>query len=255
LGRDFGMADLRRLRQRFLLGLGVALFAVGAVILSIGLVGYFDQRGGDSATNVVTEPPAVQNLEHMPAVPYDTAPTVTEPAPTPEPTPTPEPVAAPLRLLVESLEVDAPVIEMGLDDQGVPHVPLNGQDVAWYSFSSPPGAGSNAVFAGHINWEGALGVFGDLDELQAGDTVRLMSEDGSEYVYEVFANFPVDPDDPASLKVMAPTSTDTITLITCGGTWIPDPSELFGGSYTNRTIVQARLMESTLAMPAAASEG
>jgi LPXTG-site transpeptidase (sortase) family protein len=253
LGYLFGIVDVRRLRQRFLLGLGVALFAVGAVILSIGLVGYFDQRGGDSATNVVTEPPAVQNLEHMPAVPYDTAPTVTEP--TPEPTPTPEPVAAPLRLLVDSLEVDAPVIEMGVDDQGIPHVPRNGEDVAWYSFSSPPGAGSNAVFAAHINWEGASGVFGNLHVLQAGDTIRLISEDEHEYTYEVFANFAVDPYDDDSLKVMDPTPKDTVTLITCGGSWIPDPNEQFGGSYTNRTIVQARLMESTLAVPDGASEG
>ena len=244
MGRLFGMIDPKRLRQRLLLGLGAALFAVGAVTLSIGLVGYFDQREGESGTNVVSEPPSVQDLEHMPAVPYDPLPTVTEP------TPTPEPVAAPLRLVVESLGVDGPVVEMGLDDQGIPHVPLNGQDVAWYNFSSPPGAGSNAVFAGHINWEGAAGVFGDLDELQPGGTVRLMSEDGSEYVYEVFANFPVDPDDPASLKVMAPTPTDTVTLISCGGTWIPDASEQFGGSYTNRIIVQARLMEPTLAVPA-----
>ena len=254
MGRLSNMIDPKpnRLRQRLLLGLGVALFVVGAVTLSIGLVGYFDQREGDSGKNVVSEPPSVQNLEHMPAIPYNPLPTVTEPEPTPEPAP--EPVAAPLRLVVESLGVDAPVVEMGLDDQGIPYVPLNGQDVAWYNFSSPPGAGSNAVFAGHINWGGAAGVFGDLGALQPGETVRLMSGDGSEYVYEVFANFPVDPDDPASLKVMAPTPTDTVTLISCGGTWIPDANEQFGGSYTNRIIVQARLMEPTLAVPAI-SEG
>ena len=242
------MIHPKRLRQRLLLGLGVALFAVGAVILSIGLVGYFDEREGDSAANVVTELPGVQNLEHMPAVPYDPSPTVTEPEPTPEP------VTAPLRLVVESLGVDAPVVEMGLDDQGIPQVPLNGQDVAWYNFSSPPGAGSNTVFAGHINWEGALGVFADMDELQPGDRVRLISQDEYEYTYEVFANFAVDPYEDDSLKVMDPTPTDTVTLITCGGTWIPDASERFGGSYTNRIIVQARLMEPTLAVPAI-SEG
>jgi sortase (surface protein transpeptidase) len=238
----------KRLRQRLLLGLGVVLFAVGAVTLSIGLVGYFDQSEGDTGTSVVSEPPSVRNLGYMPAVPYNPLLTVAEP--TPAPAPAPEPVAAPLRLVVESLGVDAPVIEMGLDDQGIPYVPYNGQDVAWYNFSSPPGAGSNAVFAGHINWEGAAGVFGNLGGLQPGATVRLVSEDGGEHVYEVFANFPVDPDDPASLKVMAPTPTDTITLISCGGTWVPDASEQFGGSYTNRIIVQARLMETALAVPA-----
>ncbi len=240
------MIHPKHLRQRFLLGLGAALFAVGAVILSIGLVGYFDQREG--AKNVVRERPSIQEVQYVPAVPYPVPPLATEPEPTPKPTP--EPVAAPLRLVVERFGVDAPVVEMGLDEQGIPQVPLNGQDVAWYTFSSPPGAGSNAVFAGHINWGGATGVFGNLDQLVPGDTVRVISDDGHEYTYEVFASFPVDPYDAESLKVMEPTPTDTVTLITCGGTWVPDASERFGGSYTNRTIVQARLMEPTLAAPA-----
>jgi len=237
------MIDVKSLRRRLLLGLGGALFAVGAVLLSIGLISYFDQDQEESATNVVTEPSGEEDLRRLRAALHDPSPTVTEPEPTPEP------VTAPLRLVIDSLGVDAPVIEMGLDENGIPHVPFNGQDIAWYNFSSPPGAGSNAVFAGHINWEGAPGVFADLDGLQPGGTVRLISEDGSEYTYEVFANFPVDPYDDDSLNVMDPTPTDTVTLITCGGSWIPDPSERFGGSYTDRTIVQARLMESILAVP------
>jgi LPXTG-site transpeptidase (sortase) family protein len=243
LGRLSSIIDVKRLRQRVLLGVGVALFAVGAVILSIGLVGYFNEDQEESATNVVTEPSGAQELQRMRAVPHDPSPTVTEPEPTPEP------VTAPLRLVIDSLGVDAPVIEMGMDENGIPYVPFNGQDIAWYNFSSPPGAGSNAVFAGHINWGGAPGVFADLDDLQSADTVRLISEDGSEYTYEVFANFAVDPYDDDSLNVMGPTPTDTVTLITCGGSWIPDPSERFGGSYTDRTIVQAQLMESILAVP------
>ena len=71
----------------------------------------------------------------------------------------------------------------------------------------------------------------------------------------MFANFDVDPLDPESLKVMAPTPTDTITLITCGGTWIPDPSARFGGDYTTRTIVQAKLVDSNLAVPSQISGG
>jgi len=235
-----GMMDVKHLRQRFLVGLGAALFAAGAVILSVGLIGYFNEGDGGAA------PLSVQNLGHMPGVPYN-PPTVTEP--------TPEPVAAPQRMVIEKLGVDATVIEMGLDGEGVPQVPLNGQDVAWYSFSSPPGAGSNAVFAGHINWEGASGVFGGLGQLEAEDTIRLISTDGREYTYEVVAIFAVDPYDEGSLKVMDPTPTDTVTLITCGGTWVPNPDERFGGSYTDRTIVQARLAESTLAAPGATSEG
>ena len=192
----------------------------------------------------------------MAAVPYDPLPAVAEPEPAPEPD-----LPTPLRLVIESIAVDAPIVELGMDSEGIPYVPLNGRDVAWYNFSSKPGAGSNAVFAGHINWERAPGVFSELVDVQTGDTVRVISDDGSEYVYEGFANFPVDPDgdsvdadNDGSPDVMEATDADIVTLITCGGSWIPDASERFGGNYTNRTIVQARLVESSLAGPAASAD-
>ena len=234
---------LTRLRRRLILGLGVALFVAGATLLSIGLIDYFDDDTSSAPALTSTDD------EKLPfAIPYDYPKPST---PEPEPTPTPEPaaVAVPLRLMIDRLGVDAPVGVYALDENGVPEVPVAddaGVVVAWYDFSSKPGAGSNAVFAGHITWNRAPAVFSNLNDLQAGDVVRLVSDDGREYTYEVFANFAVDPYDTESLKVMAPTETDTVTLITCGGTWIPDPSEQFGGDYTTRTIVQAELVQSSV---------
>ena len=236
------------LRRRLLLGAGLVLFAAGLAILAVGLVGYFEDDKAlppevtmDFADLIPDPPKGIEDVEGLPvSIPYYN--------------PYPR-VTAPLRIVVERIRVDAPIVELGLDAAGVPQVPLNGNDVAWYNFSAKPGAGSNAVFAGHVNWAGAVGAFGKIDQLENGDTVRLIADDGREFTYEVFANFDVDPLDPESLKVMAPTPTDTITLITCGGTWIPDPIERFGGEYTNRTIVQARLVESSLAVPSQISGG
>jgi len=236
------------LRRRLLLGAGLVLFAAGLAILAVGLVGYFEDDKAlppevtmDFADLIPDPPTGIEDVEGLPvSIPYYNPYSR---------------VTAPLRIVVERIRVDAPIVELGLDAAGVPQVPLNGNDVAWYNFSAKPGAGSNAVFAGHVNWAGAAGAFGKIDRLENGDTVRLIADDGREFTYEVFANFDVDPLDPESLKVMAPTPTDTITLITCGGTWIPDPSERFGGEYTNRTIVQARLVESSLAVPSQISGG
>ena len=236
------------LRQRLLLAAGVALLLAGCAVFAVGLVGYFgkDKAAAPEVTmdlaGLLPDPPkGIEEVEGLPvAIPYNN--------------PYPR-VTAPLRMVVERLRVDAPIVELGLDKDGVPQVPLNGADVAWYNFSSKPGAGSNAVFAGHINWAGAIGVFGKIDRLEKGDTVRLIADDGRQFTYEVFANYDVDPSDPESLKVMAPTATDTITLITCGGTWIPDRSQRFGGDYTNRTIVQAKLVSSSLAVPSEISGG
>lgn len=172
---------------------------------------------------------------------------------TPVPTETPSPSPTPLppllardvryRVVIERIGVDAPVVTFGMDSEGAPEVPLNGADVAWYDFSAHPGTGSNAVFAGHVGWSYAQAVFWNLKGLQPNDIIRLAAEDGTELVYSVSENFLVDPDDPDSLSVMAPTATDSVTLITCGGTWLSDAGEIFGGHYTNRVIVRAQLVE------------
>jgi LPXTG-site transpeptidase (sortase) family protein len=233
--------NLGRLRQRLLLGAGIVLLVAGVAILAIGLISYFDDDTPATDPSLTQlEPgdiPPPDGIEDIPGLP------VAIPFNNPE---RPAPPTAPLRLVIEAIGVDAPVIEMGMSAEGVPYVPLNGQDVAWYNFSALPGAGSNAVFAGHINWERAPGVFGDLDQLAAGDKVSLVSDDGREYTYEVFDNVLVDPNDPNSLKVMAATDTDQVTLITCGGSWVPDSAEQFGGDYTGRTVVKAKLVRSAV---------
>ena len=247
-----GSSEIRsRLRRGLILGLGVALLAAGATLLGIGLIGYFNDGVSTPETPSVSDQSlSIDDVPNLPvAIPYynpqRTAPEPEAPA-----------VTVPLRLMIDRLGVDAPVGVYELDENGVPEVPVAddaAEVVAWYDFSSKPGAGSNAVFAGHVTWNRAPAVFGSLDDLQAGDVVRLVSDDGREYTYEVFANFAVDPYDTESLKVMAPTETDTITLITCGGTWIPDPSERFGGDYTTRTIVQATLVQSSVTGPVPAA--
>ena len=134
------LRNARGLRQRLLLSAGIVLLLAGSAILAVGLVGYFDKDKAvapevtmDLADLLPDPPKGIEDVEGLPvAIPYNN--------------PYPR-VTAPLRMVVETLRVDAPVVELGLDKDGVPQVPLNGADVAWYNFSAKPGAGSNAVFA------------------------------------------------------------------------------------------------------------
>ena len=217
-----------RLRHISLAVVGL-MFITGAAVLGAGALSLLDRNA--------SQPAAVRGLE----------PTA---YPSPTPTPTPPPLAreVPSRIIIDTIGVDAPIATFGLDEDGLPQVPLNGTQVAWYNFTSKPGAGGNAVFAGHINWQRAPAVFADLKELGASDVIRLVTSEGN-LVYEVTDSFLVDPADPASVKVMAPTESDVITLISCGGTWVPDPSELFGGKYTNRVIVRAALVGQPVGVP------
>ena len=91
---------------------------------------------------------------------------------------------------------------------------------------------ANVYLAGHRlgypNTDSFL-AFWDLDELQNGDEVFVEDADGAEYIYRVFDNFVVNPDD---TWVTDPVPDKNIlTLQTCT---LPD--------YSQRLIVQAELI-------------
>jgi LPXTG-site transpeptidase (sortase) family protein len=148
-------------------------------------------------------------------------------------------------MTIRRIGVDAPVVAKGLDANRVPVVPLNSYQVAWYTFSAQPGTGGNAVFAGHVTWSGRA-VFYSLDQLVVGDTVQLDTENGDQFTYTVTEAYTVDEHDPNAPLVMAPTSTDVITIITCDGEFYYTGDPVFLGSYTGRRIVRAALTSHNL---------
>lgn len=143
----------------------------------------------------------------------------------------------PYRLVIDKLGVDAPVATFGLDENQVPQVPYERDIVAWYNFSSLPGTGSNAVFAGHRTWRGDA-VFLELEELTVGDDIVLVGENGDPLIYRVSQTEFVDPADRDALRWMEATETDSVTLITCGGEFFAT-DDFAGANYTLRVIVRA----------------
>jgi sortase (surface protein transpeptidase) len=150
-------------------------------------------------------------------------------------------------MIIEKIGVDAPIITLGLDENSVPQVPSGPYEVGWYDWSSKPGWGSNAVFSGHVDWtinrQAVIGVFYYLRDLGLDDVIKIVLADGTEYRYKVTANQAIEDNDPKAMKVMGATPNDVITLITCGGTWIRDPSDPQGGHYTHRQIARAELIQ------------
>ncbi len=225
----------RWLRRLPLLGGGLV---VTAAILA--LLGLFVVAPLGTATRTVEDPPSAARLFAEPVHIFDRY-----SAPTPAPVAGPPLGSTPFQLAIPRIGVEATVNAYGLNADSTPEVPLNGQEIAWYNWSSEPGTGSNAVFSGHVTW-GGEGVFFDLDQLSVGDEILLRSGDGVELSYTVEENFLVDPSDPSSLEVMAPTSDDMITVITCGGEYSPTGGQ-FGGWYTERRVVRATLSQVTAA--------
>jgi LPXTG-site transpeptidase (sortase) family protein len=145
-----------------------------------------------------------------------------------------------VRMQIDKIEVNAPIRSYGMNAAYVPEVPLNGQEVAWYTFSAEPASGSNAVFAAHYTWVGGA-VFSKLKELNPGDVVKLKDDTGTELTYTVRESFTVDSKDKEGLKVMGPATEDMITLITCAGTSRATGDITLGREYNQRQVVRAVL--------------
>jgi LPXTG-site transpeptidase (sortase) family protein len=214
----------------------------GVALLSLGV---YEMTSDGTPRKAAAQVPLI-SFSNDPGAIYDRPLRAT---PTPTPAPTAVPVAgpavppplrdSPYRLIIQKIGVDAPVVTYGLDAEQVPEVPYNKYDVAWYDFSAKPGTGGNAVFAGHVTWDGQA-VFYSLDQLAAGDDVFLEATDGTKVYYKVTEVFLIDPTDPNSLAVMGPSGADTMTIITCGGApfYI---GGVFRYDYSHRLIVRAAL--------------
>ncbi len=114
--------------------------------------------------------------EAQPAQPYAVAPGVELTSASPRPRPRPQP-GVPVRLLVPSLEVDAPVIPITAPG-GVLLPPGDPQTLGWWRDGAQPGAGTGgALITGHTVHTGG-GAFDDLDTMHAGDVVRVRTPRG-----------------------------------------------------------------------------
>ena len=160
------------------------------------------------------------------------APTET-PTPTPvPPTPTPEPPAN--RFVIPSVGIRAVVETKGLDANMVMKNPEDPFQVAWYDFTARPGTPGNTVFAGHVDHiRVGRAVFWNLRNVQIGDVMEYHSIDGQLYRYRV-TRITTQPASAPANDFVAPTEVETMTVITCTGSF-----DRSSRSYNKRLIVQA----------------
>lgn len=135
-------------------------------------------------------------------------------------------------------------------------MPYGPADVAWYDWSGfeglggEPGAGGNAIFAGHVNF-GAMvpyagvryhgeGVFYRLGDLRAGDLVEV-TRNGETHQYQVTWQRSLEADTADWAAVWtAHVPTDSVTLFTCTGQW-----DAVAREFSHRLVVRAERIEGT----------
>jgi LPXTG-site transpeptidase (sortase) family protein len=231
------------------LAFGAALSVLSLAFIAIGLFAVVSALT-DNPVQLPSEG-SIQDIlqEGDPeAAPSDDDSAIVQPGDPPLPT-----GPAPVRMGIRRISIDAPVARMNFEPgTDIPAVPDRAELVAWYDFSAAPALGHNAVFTGHVDWQTPTGapipgVFYRLRELQIGDPISVSLEDGNTVQYRVTGNVATKYDDPNVVGVMRPVSKDVITLITCGGSWVNDPSKDNGGNYSHRIIVRAERVTDSVA--------
>ena len=226
-----------RLRSR--LAFATVLTLASTALLVVGLVSILNALGDDGA-----DLPSQGTLEEILHDEGTVGSTPGQPPAGPPPPPA-------VRFAIPSIYIDAPVVVLGVGADNYPQVTERADQVAWYSFSAPPGRPGNAVFSGHVDWQTRTGapipgVFYRLRELRIGQSVVVTLEDGTQLQYRVTGNVATAYDDPNVVKTMGASAKDVITVITCGGTWLRDPSKEHGGNYSHRVIVRAERVQGVI---------
>jgi sortase (surface protein transpeptidase) len=153
--------------------------------------------------------------------------------------PQPLPFSAIDRIRVPSIQVDAPVVPVGLDKDGwiAAPPPENPNLAGWFTGAVSPGEKGTAVVVGHVDNKSGPAVFYGLGALKKGSRVEVRRKDGKTAVFEAYGievfgknNFPGD-------RVYASKGTPELRVITCGGGF----SQQTG--YDGNVVVFARLVE------------
>ena len=164
------------------------------------------------------------------------------PAPTPIPTGAPSVPrpSAPSRVIIPTLGVDAPVVEVSWHVLQAGEARGEWETVAGaaghHRGSAEPGQPGNCVLSAHSSDAGGA-VFRGLEALSPGDLVRLVTFGKSEYSYQVGAVLKLDEvgatesERREHARWLDPTDEAVLTLVTCWPPW----------SYTHRVVVRAEL--------------
>ena len=129
-------------------------------------------------------------------------------------------------------------VGLSTDGTGEMAVPSNFTDVGWYMEGVRPGMHGSAVMAGHYNGKGIPeAVFYDLDTLQVGDEVVIMSAERVENIFYVTRVETYDYDADTTDVFITTDGKARLNLITCGGEWLPEEK-----AYNKRTVVFTELL-------------
>ncbi|MER6910976.1 class F sortase [Streptomyces sp. NPDC000594] len=131
----------------------------------------------------------------------------------------PLPPSAPRRLRIPYIDVDTPLMGLGLDRHGGLEVPPPGDRnlAGWYREGAAPGALGTAIVAGHVDNARGPAVFYGLGALRKGNRVEVSRRDGRTAVFTVDAIEVYTAEEFPEERVYGSRGRAELRVITCGG--------------------------------------
>ncbi|WP_030762930.1 class F sortase [Streptomyces sp. NRRL F-2664] len=143
------------------------------------------------------------------------------------------------RIRIPTINVDAPVMTVGLDAEGwIDAPPPQDRNLAgWYLNGISPGQRGSAVIVGHVDNAQGPAVFYGLGSVKPGHRVEVERYDGRTAVFEVYGVEVFSKDAFPGARVYGDTGHAELRVITCGGGY----SKARG--YDGNVVVFARMVE------------
>lgn len=147
--------------------------------------------------------------------------------------------AEPSVLYIPSLNVEAPIDNVGTLPNGDMGIPKDIDTVGWFERGARPGETGSMVMAGHLDgpW-GQTAVFAELSTINAGERIIVKDATGRGHIYVVEAIESYETENAPLERIFASDDQPRLTLITCSGTW-----DAQAWSYDHRLVVYAVLDE------------
>jgi hypothetical protein len=147
----------------------------------------------------------------------------------------------PVQLTIPAINVQAPILQVGLAADGSVDVPPLQQhnQVGWFDEGPTPGQFGPALIVGHVDTRTGPSVFHDLGRLKPGQKIEILRRDHRTAIFEVNSVEHFGKTKLPVARVYGDYSRPLLRLMTCGGPWL-------GGSrgYEDNIVVFASLVGS-----------
>lgn len=170
-------------------------------------------------------------------LPRTTPSTSSPPTSTPQPEPPEPPPAQPANTVRLARGGTATLVPMDVVD-GVLPVPEGVREAAWWGAPLDGQTGAT-VLAGHVNWRGAKGPFGELWQAKLGDQTSVVDPEGRVFQFRVRQIVTVHKTDlpKRAQELFGQDGKHRLVLVTCGGRWVGGQD----GYEENRVVIAERL--------------